>query len=219
MGLHRDSWALDLVDRLRHCGNRLGYVTAVAEHRITRGWVDLTWEWNAGFLHRPIVLLAAEIETSKSDWVQVRNNAAKVVGLRPAVYAHIFKPPITITQAEREQLALLHPGRHIAILDTQSAIDAFVDGIEHLSRQLFSGRFIAFCMITSPLARGDLLKIVVSVPFVLDAYEVFGTFDAIAVLSTDHLDDVSLSVDKIHHAVPGLRTQTFLVSKTASSAK
>lgn len=104
MGTHKDAWAVQTIERIATLGNSLDYVAATTEHRITRGWVDVCWMWNVELLASPPYLLVAEVETSKADWPRIRNNAAKAVGLKPLIYAHIFKPNIVLTPAERQQL-------------------------------------------------------------------------------------------------------------------
>jgi len=119
MGIHRDKWAIEVIRQIKDIGERLGYVTVEEEKKIIRGWLDICWKWNIPS-EDSVYLLIAEVESSKSDWPRVRNNAAKAVELKPTIYAHIFHPSVKLTDEERSQLAAIHHGNHVHIVDGTS---------------------------------------------------------------------------------------------------
>jgi DNA-binding Lrp family transcriptional regulator len=214
MGQHKNPWALNVIQRICDCGRALGYVTAVNEKRITRGWVDVCWIWKAPLLPHPLYLLVVEIETSKSDWPRIRNNAAKAVALRPLIYAHIFKPGIRLTPQEKEQLAEIHHGRHVMILDDNSSLGDFLVRLKKTGRRIFSGKFLAFCLIR--MKRAALSKVekdIATCRGIVDVYPVFGTYDFVAILSVDEARDLNLTVRELH-SLPGIEsTSTVLAFK------
>lgn len=219
MGLHTDPWAKGVIKRIRDCGRTLGYVAAIDEKRITRGWVDACWIWRTRLMPHPLYLLVAEVETSKSDWPRVRSNAAKAVALRPLVYAHIFKPGIRLTAEERTQLSEIHHGRYVEILDDGQPVDKFLLRLQKTSHRFFSDKLIAFCLIvTVGVICEEFESRLYDCPGVRDAYPVFGHYDYVALLSVDQVSDISTTVTLIN-ALRGVKsTATMIAAKTDNIA-
>lgn len=216
MGRHTDPWAIEVIERIRECGRSLGYVTAVEEKRITRGWVDVCWIWNAAILPRPIYLLAAEVDTSKSDWPRVRSNAAKVVSLQPAIYVHIFKPGVKLTDEEREQLLAIHHGRHIIVIDDEEELQVFLSSLLSTGKEFFRGRFLAFCLIHADVGSrtyGEIERSISGIRNVLSVFPVYGFCDFVAVLSVDDIRDVQPVMDELIQKKLITQISTLLVAK------
>ncbi len=202
MGKHKDTWALDVMRRLQQLGNSLGYVTSIEERRITRGWIDVCWIWNIPIIDKPLYLLIVEVETSKSNWVQIRNNAAKAVSLKPLIYLHIFKPGIELTKDEKEQLSEIHHGRHLLIHDGSMDIDNTLRNIEKYTKEDIHKRKNVFVVMqvhggTFRETKEELL----SLPGILELYEIFGAYDMLAVFTLKQADDMV----KMHFKIGGLK--------------
>ena len=136
MGRHTNPWALDAIERIARLGDELGYVTPGDETRIHKGWSDVTWEMPSEGDHRWF-LLAGEVESSKSNWKQVRNNAAKNVSLRPLVFVHLFAPNVRLSEEDRSQLTALFPNTRVIIADGEHGLEAVLKALSELKPAAF----------------------------------------------------------------------------------
>lgn len=142
MGKHRDKWSREVISRLLFLGQRIKRIFPLhveMEHKVHRGFIDVAW-YISTQSHAPkkIYIAVFEIETSKSDWPRIRNNASKIVSLKPLLSFHIFKPSVRLRNSEREELTNIHHGRNVFIINSEREID---DMIRNLS-QAFSGRVL-----------------------------------------------------------------------------
>lgn len=126
MGKHRDKWSRELIANLVWLGCELSHffpMRAEVEHKIHRGFVDLAWYITVPSTQEKLYIAVFEIETSKSDWPRIRNNAAKLLSLKPLVVFHIFKPGIRLKKTEREELIKIHHGRKAHVINTKKGIE------------------------------------------------------------------------------------------------
>lgn len=211
MGTHTDPWAIDVIQKIRHLGNSLGYITAFEEKRITRGWVDICWVWKIPIFQKAVFLLVAEVETSKSNWPRIRNNAAKAVELKPLIYAHIFKPNVRLTPEERHQLLEIHHGRHVLIFDGTSNSQQFLDKLRSYDQWYFRNTLCAFALVQLD-GRVSTFKVqesLLQVPGVVVVYAILGFYDFLVVLPLKDFAKVKEAVSNLG-SIPGVgRTATF----------
>lgn len=162
MGKHRDKWALELISELVLLGRQLSIQIPIEvdpEHEVHRGFIDVAWYTKAPTREEKIYFSVFEIETSKSDWPRIRNNAAKIVSLNPLLVFHIFKPGVRLTKSEREELIQIHHGRKAYIINTHKAIDEMMDDLASLfsRREGISGRIIELTLPTAYIDSMDKL--------------------------------------------------------------
>lgn len=132
MGKHRDEWSREQIAKLMWLGYELSHffpIRAEVEHKVHRGFVDVAWYITFPSTKEKFYLAVFEIETSKSDWPRIRNNAAKIVSLKPLVVFHLFKPSVRLKKSEREELMKIHHGRKVYVVNTKK-------GIENIERDL-----------------------------------------------------------------------------------
>lgn len=185
MGTHRDPWALSLISELRRIGETLGLsissIQSQDEHPIHRGFIDLAWYIGGSGQQDMLYVAIFEIETSKSDWERIRNNAAKAVPLRPLLYAQIFKPTVELSNLEKREIQEIHHGRQVWVIDN----DAGVAGLRSFLYQLLK--------IPKETRYGELqrnlLHYVPIISVVDGLIEVSGSEKVIASISRLFLDD------------------------------
>lgn len=132
MGKHQDKWSREQIAKLIWLGSELSRffpIRAEVEHKVHRGFIDVAWYIIVPSTKEKLYIAVFEIETSKSDWPRIRNNAAKIVSLKPLVVFHIFKPGVRLKKAEREELTKIHHGRKVYVVNTRK-------GIENIERDL-----------------------------------------------------------------------------------
>jgi hypothetical protein len=132
VGKHRDEWSRELIAQLVWLGYELSRFLPLqveVEHKIHRGFVDVAWYIRVPSKNEKLYLAVFELETTKSDWPRIRNNAAKIVSLKPLVCFHIFKPGTRLKEAEKEELVSIHHGQKVYVVNT-------IKGIENVERDL-----------------------------------------------------------------------------------
>jgi hypothetical protein len=125
MGKHRNEWSRELIAQLVWLGCELSRFLPLqveVEHKIHRGFIDVAWYVKTPSTNEKLYLAVFEIETSKSEWSRIRNNAAKILSLKPLVCFHIFKPGIRLKRAEKEELKNIHHGRKVYVVNTKREI-------------------------------------------------------------------------------------------------
>lgn len=216
MGKHKDTWALDIISKIKGIGDSLGYVTAQEEERITRGWIDVAWKLGVIDTGDPLYVLTCEVETSKSNWVQIRNNAAKLVPLKPLIYCHIFKPPIVLTEQEKSQLSGIHPGRHVLIYDGNTDLDNFLKVLSSFNKKTIIKNLVAYVMVEVDYTRhSSLMQYINNSPEIISASEIFGPYDFLLAIGMEQFD-----MSKISNVIMELskmqlikRSSSFIVRK------
>jgi len=132
MGKHRDVWAREIIARLVLLGRQLSLhlpIQVETEHKVHRGFIDVAWYVRTPSAREKLYISIFEIETSKSDWSRIRNNAAKIVSLNPLVVFHIFKPGVRLKKEEREELIKIHHGRKAYVVNTEKMMDSMMNNL------------------------------------------------------------------------------------------
>ena len=216
MGKHKDPWALDIISKIKGIGDSLGYVTAQEEERITRGWIDVTWRLGVLNTGAPLYILTGEIETSKSNWGQIRNDAAKSVPLKPLIHCHIFKPPIVLTKQEIAQLSEIHHGRHVLIYDGNADLNDFLKVLSSFNKATISKQLVAYVMVEVDYTRhSSLMQYINSSPEIISATEIYGHFDILLGIGMEHIDmsKIVKVIRELNERQLVKRSCTFIIAK------